>query len=306
MKRIFHIIFCALIIFFVCSCSFFESEKTKKDSQEPTTTIEGLSKEIKEKIVEQDSLMSDLLNKVDTLAAALTDVKKENVELKEKLSSIESPKSTWGYMTIAAIVLSIVALVWSIIKSKGVTQRQVGEQIKNALDESRRIQKLQDDVEQLQSQRSRKTNDLPQYTEIRIQKLENTMNQVVQYINNSAQKTTKNTSTNSDLLSRPSKDSSYQRTGYANINSGNVFTKILDSAQEGCVFSIKFKNANKGEFTIISLDKIKSRNGWQEIVEYIGSIEDATNFKVEEFGVCEKCDDVAWQITKKLKIKLLK
>lgn len=75
--------------------------------------------------------------------------------------------------------------------------------------------------------------------------------------------------------------------GYANINSGNIFTKIFDSAQESCVFSIKFKSANKGEFNIISLDKIKSRNMWQEIVEYTGSIEEATSFKIEDYGICE-------------------
>ena len=98
----------------------------------------------------------------------------------------------------------------------------------------------------------------------------------------------------------------YIKMGYANINSGNIFTKIFDSAQESCVFSIKFKSATKGEFNIISLDKIKSRNMWQEIVEYTGSIEDATSFKVEDYGICEKYDDVTWQVTKKLKIKLQK
>ena len=98
----------------------------------------------------------------------------------------------------------------------------------------------------------------------------------------------------------------YLRAGYAFINSGSYFTKILDSAQEGCVFSIKFKSATKGEFTIISLDKIKSRNGWQEIVEYTGSIEDANSFKVEELGICETSDKETWQVTKKLKIRLLK
>ena len=45
---------------------------------------------------------------------------------------------------------------------------------------------------------------------------------------------------------------------------------------------------------------------WQEIVEYTGSIEDATSFKVEDYGICEKYDDVTWQVTKKLKIKLQK
>ena len=62
----------------------------------------------------------------------------------------------------------------------------------------------------------------------------------------------------------------------------------------------------EGKFNIISLDKIKSRNGWQDVVEYKGSIEDATTFQVEEFGICKKIDDVTCQVTKKLKIRLIK
>jgi hypothetical protein len=94
------------------------------------------------------------------------------------------------------------------------------------------------------------------------------------------------------------------KVGYANINTGKYFTKILDSSQETCVFSINFMSETKGEFTIISLDKIKSRNGWQEVVEYTGSIEESTSFKEVDKGICEKVDDITWEVTRPLKIRL--
>ena len=49
----------------VSSCSFFEGNKPQSDNQGKTTAIEVLSPEIKDKIVEQDSLMRDFVNKVD-------------------------------------------------------------------------------------------------------------------------------------------------------------------------------------------------------------------------------------------------
>ena len=308
MKKISLYIACAAILFSVTSCSFFEADTPSNNGKGAATAIEGIPPEIKEKIAAQDSLMQTLVCKVDTLAKALNDSKAEIGRLNESLQALQSPKSTWGYMTLAAIILSVIALVLSIIKSKGVNRTQVGEQIKQALDNSSRLLKLREDVDNLSKQRGHSTNQQtyygPQNYESRIKSLEYNMAQVVQCINAAAKSSKQGTSPASSSSSHNSYDTI--RTGYANINSGRIFTRILDSAQEGCVFSIKFKNADKGEFTIISLDKIKSRNGWQEVVEYTGAIEDAMSFKVEEYGICEKYDQDAWQVTKKLKIKLLK
>ena len=309
MKSLFHFTICIVIILAVSSCSFFEGNKPQSDNQGKTTAIEVLSPEIKDKIVEQDSLMRDFVNKVDTLTGALNDVKKENAELKEKIETLKSPKSTWGYMTLAAIVFSILAVIVAFLRSKGVTKEQVGEQIKNSLDESRRINKLQDDVEQLLAQKNRAThqssNYAPQNAETRIQKIENTLNQIVNYINNT-QQTRQMTSQTNKPSEQQSKAPGYQKVGYAKNDTGTYFTKIYDSNQEGCVFKISFISPNKGRFNIISLDKIQSRNDWQQKIECSGiSIKEASGFRVEEEGLCEKIEENTWQVTKPLKIRLL-
>lgn len=311
MKRLFHFVICIAIMLAVSSCSFIEGNKSQSNNQGKTTAIESLSPEIKNKIVEQDSLMRDLVNKVDTLTGALNDVKKENAELKEKIETLKSPKSTWGYMTLAAIVLSILAVIVAFLRSKGINKEQVGEQIRHALDESRRINKLQDDVELLLSQRNRTThqssNYASQYTETRILKIENTLDRVVKFVNGLASQTQQVTPKTSNPSVPSSKEPEYQKVGYAKNDRDMYFTTIYDSNQEGCVFKITFTSPTKGKFNIVALDKIQSRNDWQQKVECSGiSIKEASDFRVEEEGICEKIDENTWQVTKPLKIRLLK
>lgn len=309
MKKAINIVVCLATILTLSSCDFFSGKQPDQDSVDNAAPVEGISQEIKNKIEAQDTLMNALVLKVDTLAQALSQAQKENAELKVQVANLESPKSTWGYMTLASLGIAIIALVLSLLR-KGISREKVDEIFSYNLDNSKRIAELKMAVIQLQS--GLNSNRTSSSVNTSLQNLDARLRSVESYVSRLSSKA--NESQNSSNLSvthrqeqlRQTKDLEYLRMGYANINSGNIFTKIFDSAQESCVFSIKFKSANKGEFNIISLDKIKSRNMWQEIVEYTGSIKEATSFKVEDYGICEKYDDVTWQVTKKLKIKLIK
>lgn len=296
MKRLLNFIVCSTVILALSSCDVFNGKKQRQDAKEVTTT-ESFSQEKKDKIAAQDTLMSTLVSKVDTLAQALTQTQKVNSELKDQVTRLENSKSTWIYMILAVIALAIIAIL-SLLK-KGISREEVDKIFKQNLDKSQRIAGLKVDFSQLKSELNSR---IPKDLDVRLQTIESTLSSKLNEVHNMPLSTV----TNSQDKSNQFKEPKYLKEGYANINSGNIFTKILDSAQEGCVFSIKFKSAIEGEFNIISLDKIKSRDMWQKIVEYTGSIEDATSFKVEEYGICKKYDDVTWQVTKKLKIKLLK
>lgn len=309
MKKAINIVVCLATILTLSSCNFFSEKQTVQDSVDSAAPVEGISQEIKDKIAAQDTLMNALVLKVDTLAQALSQAQKENAELKVQVAKLESPKSTWGYMTLASLVIAIIALVLSLLR-KGLSREKVDEIFCNNLDKSKRIAELKVAVSQLQSglngnRVSLSVNTSLQNLDTRLRSVESSVSRLSSKTNETQNSSNPSVTHRQEQLSQ-TKDFEYLRMGYANINSGNIFTKIFDSAQESCVFSIKFKSANKGEFNIISLDKIKSRNMWQEIVEYTGSIEDATSFKVEDYGICEKYDDVTWQVTKKLKIKLIK
>lgn len=309
MKKAINIVVCLATILTLSSCDFFSEKQPVQDSVDSAAPVEGISQEIKNKIAAQDTLMNALVLKVDTLAQALSLVQKENAELKVQVAKLESPKSAWGYMTLASLVIAIIALVLSLLR-KGISREKVDEIFSYNLDKSKRIAELKVAVSQLQSglnsnRTSLSVNTSLQNLDTRLRSVESSVSRLSSKTNETQNSSNPSVTHRQEQL-RQTKDLEYLRMGYANINSGNIFTKIFDSAQESCVFSIKFKSANKGEFNIISLDKIKSRNMWQEIVEYTGSIEEATSFKVEDYGICEKYDDVTWQVTKKLKIKLIK
>lgn len=309
MKKLLSFIVCTTIILALSSCVRSDDNNVSQETNEDTTGVEGISQELKDKIAAQDTLMNALVLKVDTLAQVLSQAQKENTDLKVQVAKLESPKSTWGYMTLASLFIAIIALVFSLLR-KGISRANVDEIISRNLDKSKMIAKLKADVSQLQS--GLNSNRVSLSVNTSLHNLDARLRSVESYVSRLSSKTneTQNSSNTSDTRCqkqlRETKVLEYLRMGYTNINSGNIFTKIFDSAQESCVFSIKFKSANQGEFNIISLDKIKSRNMWQEIVEYTGSIEEATSFKVEDYGICEKYDDVTWQVTKKLKIKLIK
>lgn len=309
MKKAINIVVCLATILTLSSCDFFSEKQPDQDSVDNAAPVEGISQEIKNKNEAHDTLINALVLKVDTLAQALSQAQKENAELKVQVAKLESPKSTWGYMTLVSLAIAIIALVLSLLR-KGLSREKVDEIFCNNLNKSKRIEKLKEAVSELKSGLNGNRVSLSVNTSL--QNLDTRLRSVESSVSRLSSKTNEvQNSSNPSVAHRQEqssqiKDLEYLRTGYANINSGNIFTKIFNSAQESCVFSIKFKSENKGEFNIISLDKIKSRNMWQEIVEYTGSIEEATSYKVEDYGICEKYDDVTWQVTKKLKIKLIK
>lgn len=309
MKKLFKTLLCVIAILTICSCDSFKEKEDTQMSSNNTTTIEGISPEIRNKFATQDTLMNALVLKVDTLAQALTLAQKANAELKGQMEKLESPKRTWSYMTLASFILAIIAFILSLLK-KGVSREKIDDIFSYNLDKSKRIAELKVAVNQLQF--GLNSNKASQSKNISLQELYARLISIESELSRMSRKQDENHNTSSSSNSHHQeqfnhvKEQDFIKMRYANINSGKNFTKIFDSPQESCVFSIKLKSASKGEFNIISLDKIKSRNMWQEIVDYTGSIEDATSFTVEEYGICEQYDDVTWQITKKLKIKLLK
>lgn len=97
---------------------------------------------------------------------------------------------------------------------------------------------------------------------------------------------------------------------YASTNTQEYFTRVVDTKQESCVFVLDLLSPTSTtcEFDIISFDKIKQRNGWQDIVECEGDcmITEATNSVTNQKGKCEKLPDGTWKIVKKLKITISK
>ena len=309
MKKVYSLIVLTAVLA-LSSCSFFEDDKSSKGKDEIMTIVE-LHDSVKQKIADHDTLMTELLNKVDTLTAELNLTKEESAEMKEKIAELKSPKSTWAYISIGAFILGLIALIISLLKPKGIKEKQVYEIVKKSLDESRRIKELQVNVNNLlSSQRNNRMSNISSSyapnSDSRLRQLENQMAQVIGNINKITVTASQPVSTRKEPA--PSrKENEYQKVGYAKVDTDIYFTTIYESNQEGCVFKLTFTCQSKGKFNIIALDKIQSRNDWQKKVECSGvSIKEATDFRLEDEGICEKIDDNTWKVTKPLKIKLIK
>lgn len=125
MKKVYSLIVLTAILA-LSSCSLFEDDKFSKGKDEIRTIVE-LPDSVKQKIADQDTLMTELLNKVDTLTTELNFTKEKNAELKEKIAELKSPKSTWAYISILAFVLGLIALILSLLKPKGIREKRVYE-----------------------------------------------------------------------------------------------------------------------------------------------------------------------------------
>ena len=311
MKNAINIVVCVVIILTISSCDFFSEKPSTQDSVGSAATVEGISKEIKGKIAAQDTLMNALVLKVDTLAQALSQAQKENAELKVQIEKLESPKNIWAYISIGAIVLGLIALIVSLLRHKGIKENRAKEIVNECLDDSHRIKVLQVNVNNLlSSQRNNKvSNTSSSYapnSDCRLRQLENQMAQVIETINKITPLASQPVSTRQNPT-RSREGNEYQKVGYAKVDTDIYFTTILESNQEGCVFKLTFTSQTKGKFNIIALDKIQSRNDWQKKVECSGvSIKEATDFRLEDEGVCEKIDENTWKVTKPLKIRLIK
>lgn len=299
MRKLIKLILYMAVIIAVSSCDPIGEKKSPENSQDNKKKSEITDSEMLRN-AEQDSLISSLTEKIDNLQKEFNSVKNENKELKNN-------KGIYWWLSIGAIILSFISILIAIFK-RGVNKQGVRDIALEGVISSQQFHELQSGIMSIRNMLhhgervSKMSMSYDSDIESRLRQLEN---QVFKQTVNNGPILQQNHTISQESNVTDNKPE-YQRIGYAEINSGNIFTKILDSSKESCVYSIKFKDSSKGEFTIISLDKIKSRNGWQDVVEYTGSIDDATNFKIERCGICEKCDDAAWQVTQKLKINLYK
>lgn len=310
MKKLLNIIVCIIAILAVSSCDFFNDKKKNQNSKDSTTVVEGISQEIKNKIAAQDTLMNALVSKVEVLAQALTQVQKEKTELKAQVEKLESPKSAWQYITLATLVIAIVALILALLR-KGVRREEVGEIFSHNIDKSKRIAEIKVAVSQLESRMNVNKFQQPvnvnfQNLDLRLRNIEHKILHLSNKQNEVYDRTVCTTFHSQDQSHQP-EEPKFLKVGYAKVDTDMYFTTIYDSNQEGCVFKITFISHTEGKFSIITLDKIQSRNDWQKKVECSGvSIKEASNFKLEEEGICEKIDENTWKVTKPLKIQLLK
>ena len=316
MKR-FNVFLVVVCSFVLVSCSFF-GEEPAKSSEEPSK-IEVVPDSIKQHLIKQDSLYAGLIEKIDTLTNELNESRVTVAQLQQSVDELESPRRIWNYLSIGAIILGLIAIILQFVRSGGLDKNEINTIFRENMDSSTRLKAMKEKLDNLEknsrnSQNSRymPTGPVSRKAEDRIAWLEGKIQEVIVAVNRHETEIKRNggtTTTTPPTGPAKPKEPEFNKDGYAKLNTSIYFMDILDSNQEACVFHINFKSANKGEFDIISLDKIKSRNGWQDVIDATGNctMEDATSYTVVEKGICEKIsDDNTWEVKRKLRIKISK
>lgn len=294
----FNLIVILIFVFSLSSCFDFSNDHSNKSDEEKETTI--VNDSTKKNAQEKGSLINKLIKIGETLSAKVDSTQNKVDYMSNKLDELNN----YRYISIASIVLSLIAIFIALTKRKGITKEQEEEEdiIKDYLNESGiafSLNNLNNIEYKLRSIESRMDE-----IEKKLKKLKKNNKSGGDYPN---PPTPTPTPTPPNPPCPPPYPEPLTRIGYAKIDTDNYFTTIYDSQIEGCAFSISFTSKEEGRFNLISLDKIQSSNDWDKKVVCSGcSISEASDFQLEEEGLCKKIDEVTWKVVKPLKIKLLK
>lgn len=319
MKKIFLFLSSMFILSIVsCNHGTDDSQAGTKDS----FNIAGISEALKKHLTEQDSLSREMVAKIDSITIQLSNSKKQIESLQDEVKKIQEPGQVLACITLVALLLSLIALGIAFVRTRNTLDKKkakffINEYIEECYDDPNttigKIKNLNARVKGIES-RTRQTpidnqgtstnnSDINDF-EKRLADLERIANLKNQ--RNDTQKLS-SSDTNKQKAERQTKQEG-TKVAYANINTSNYFVDLLNSKQETCVFTITLKGTDQGEFNIISLDKLKSRNGWQDVVEATGdcTMAEANSYDVIGLGQCKKIEDNAWEVTRKLRIKIRK
>ncbi len=297
------------VVFFVLSALLMimagcdNNQSGQSDSN--VSNIEMLSDTIKQQLVKQDSLSKELLHQVDTLTTELNSAKAEIEHLKTSVEQKESRGFLW---TILPMAIGSLGLIIAIIVGFCTRHDVEKDDVKNILNEHLRnigLLKLKEQFKSLMTSCSQQkasnqvSTDRIVALEQRIKILEGKITDVTPVTSAPAPMKT---------VERHINEISIPKHLYANSNSKEYFTNVLESKQDTCVYIIDLETATKGQFDIISIEKIKQRNGWESVIEYTGdcTISEAKSFKTNKLGKCEKVSDGTWKVVEKLKITISK
>lgn len=308
--RKYLIIYMFILIPILCSsCDWFN--QTGIPNEDNFTKIESISPALKQHIKEQDSLYSELVLKIDSLTNGLNTSKSDIEKLQYEIQELKSPGSLLTSFAIFSLILSLFALIISYSRtSNKVDKTKVAESFKRVDDHFKKIDqrmiKAESDIRDVGKNTSTSKSDYPNSIDEKLFDLERKIKELERAQAISAMGySSNNHCTDNYVNSIPET----VKTGYAKVNSGKYFVELFNSKQEDSIYTIRIVNTDEGEFDIISLDKIKTINDLKDVVELApGSclLEEATSYKVIDIGLCQRVDDKAWVITKKLIIKVFK
>ena len=313
MKKFFYLIMVMLIAMIsVTSCDFLSDDKVvKQEPQYNKSTIPTIEDSIKNRLLRQDSLYNGLIQQIDTLTNALNESNAKVDELKQQVEAKEAPNILWFIAIFVALILGIISIAEMVV-SRGVYVRGdelstfVKNNFKKFINDSGIGNYINQQINSTHHE-SLASNNNRAHINPNTQSDLNTLYSRIKIIDQKLLKI-ENDLTNSGVKTFSPSTSIGSKKRYVKAFSANFFMELLLSNSEGCVFEVELTSDTSGEFTYLSIDKLKSKNGLESIVEYEGNctLDEAKDAKILVKGLCKKTDNDVWEVTKKLKINISK
>lgn len=269
------------------------SESSDNGAKEST---ESVSEALNRHLIKLDSLSEELGQKVAALTSELKEAKSEIESLKNR---DEKKNKILSLLSIAIGAVALVGVICLCFRKKGGLKKGEVEDIINNCLRKQGFLEARDYVQLMMNSRNQYKSANVDFYGSRVVKLEQELERLKNEKRQMQQRKLEGSQTMSPVATK------YL---YAKINSDEYFVNVTESKQDTCVFLIELKSQTRGEFDIISLDKIKQRNGWEKIIKYTGDcgISDAKSYKTIQRGRCEKMSDGTWKVVDKLEISINK
>lgn len=255
-------------------------------------TIEALRQEVKDSLVAQDSLLKDLVLKVDTLTQELNKAKDEISQLQS--AENKKPSMLWDILPLIFGFVSLIAVIvvgW--FTRHDIERKDVKNIVKNECEKY------------LQKHYSYKKSDSDcRSCSDKVTKIEEKNKDLERRLSDLEKKTPEHSPDDDATGSKPLIPT---KCLYAKSTDKSFFTEIINTKQETCAFVIELESETKGKFDIVSFSQIKQMNDLDKFIHATGSyrIEDATGYETTCKGECEKQGSL-WKVVKELKISLYK
>lgn len=292
MKRVFILgsIMTMMLLLFGCN----DTPSTENGNY----TIEALRQEVKDSLVAQDSLLKDLVLKVDTLTQELNKAKDEISQLQS--AENKKPSMLWD---ILPLIFGFVSLIAVFVVGWFTRHDIERKDVKNIINKQYKNIVKNECKKYLQGHNSYKKSDSDcSSCSDKVTKIEEKNKDLERRLSDLEKKTPEHgpdDHTNGGEPRIPTKCL------YAKSKDGSFFTEIIETKQETCAFVIELESETKGKFDIVSFSQIKQMNGLDKFIHLTGRyrIEDATDYKTICKGECEKQGGL-WKVVKELEISL--
>lgn len=308
MRKIAYFIILMLFSYFLMSCNDIERQQSRSENNNAqsttahTTNIDSINS-INNKLMAFDSINRNLIKEYDCLATTMHTVRLQMDSVKTQMAGVnttiqelKSPNWLLISLVIVAIVMSLFALILSLLISKKMVEKNQVFQITKDHNEWKYYSSMVNNTNK--SLVNLKNAVAAHGDEI------NRLNAIV----SNFRRQNSNTPTISNAINRiPEKKETniVCENWFARSFKGKYFNEV-SKHREGCIFKIMQISSNEASFDIISIDSIRSFTNWKEAVDYDANqckIEDATMYETIELGKCIKEND-EWRLTQKLRIKI--